>query len=278
MCASFYRSLAVCAFMGMALPLFGQTTSGKDEPCKVPSAPVKHQPKPFTAEFKVREVRTLSNGATITQESSMVQARDSQIRFLHSTTMTQQYGDHTPMTIVNIQDPVAGTQSSWDSRSRREKVIKLPPLEEQHGCWQSANGNYKRYFSNPRPSSAVAPSDAQGKSAAPANAAVPLVMRHLPVVEDLGTMTIEGVEARGQRETTTTAAGEIGNDLPLVSTQDTWIATGFGIVVRMVTDDPQQGKRTMELVKLDQGEPDPVLFQPPEGYEIVTEEMVPCKE
>jgi hypothetical protein len=89
-------------------------------------------------------------------------------------------------------------------------------------------------------------------------------------------MTILGIEAHGTRYTTTTPAGEIGNDQPLVRTQEDWFAKGSGINVRNVTDDPQQGKHSMELVKLDQGEPDPALFQPPDGYEIVTEEMVPC--
>jgi len=49
-------------------------------------------------------------------------------------------------------------------------------------------------------------------------------------------------------------------------------------VIRQITDDPQQGKDDLELVTLLRGEPDPALFQPPEGYEVVTEEMAPCKE
>jgi hypothetical protein len=97
-------------------------------------------------------------------------------------------------------------------------------------------------------------------------------------MEDLGTMTIQGVEARGQRWTTTIPVGEIGNDQPLVQTQEDWCVPSLRLAVRTLSDDPRMGKRTTELVKLDQGEPDSALFLPPEGYEVVTEEMVPCKE
>jgi hypothetical protein len=279
--ASFSRTLAVLAIVALTLPALSQTSAGSQTgPCKVlPGAKPMSIPHPsYTAEFKTTVVRTLGNGATITQESSMVQARDSQSRSFHSTTMTQPYIDHTPTTMVNVQDPVAGTQSNWDSRSRKARVIKLPPLEERHGCWQTPSGNFRQTWGNSLPGSPVAPVGAI-VSSAQANAAVLRVQRPKPVMEDLGAMTIEGVEAHGQRWTTTTPAGEIGNDQPLVSTQENWIAMELGgLQVRSVSDDPQQGKRTMELVKLEQGEPDPALFQPPEGYEVVPEEMVPCKE
>jgi hypothetical protein len=98
--------------------------------------------------------------------------------------------------------------------------------------------------------------------------------------EDLGTATIQGVEARGYRITTTIPAGEQGNDQPLVSKREVWMAPGFGRALREITDDPRMGKRTMELVNLTQSEPDLTAFQPPEGYEVVIEEMheVACQQ
>jgi hypothetical protein len=267
--------LALIALAALALPGFGQTgATGQTAPCKV--LPTKIQS--YTAEFKITNVQTLANGTTITVESSMVQARDSQSRFMHSTTMTQQYGDHTPTTMVNVQDPVAGTQSSWDSRSRKARVTKLPPLEERHGCWQTSNGSFRQTWGSSPSSRPAGQSDAKGVSSISAPVLPPQPQRPKPVMEDLGTMTIDGVEARGQRWTTTTPAGAIGNDQPLVSTQEDWFAVGLGLNVRALRDDPQQGKHSTELVKLDQGEPEPALFQPPEGYEVVTDEMVPCKD
>jgi hypothetical protein len=91
-------------------------------------------------------------------------------------------------------------------------------------------------------------------------------------MEDLGTQTINGVEARGRRVTTTTPAGAIGNDAPLTSITETWTATmpGLsGLFVRSVFDSPQTGKSTRELTNFTLAEPDASVFQPPEGYEIV---------
>jgi hypothetical protein len=50
--------------------------------------------------------------------------------------------------------------------------------------------------------------------------------------------------------------------------------------LREVYDDPRTGRRTREVVGLTIGEPDLSLFQPPEGYEVVNEEMreVPCQQ
>ena len=62
-----------------------------------------------------------------------------------------------------------------------------------------------------------------------------------PLIEDLGTDTIQGVEAHGRRITTTIPAGEIGNAAPLVRTRETWMAvapTLQGLVVRENSDDP----------------------------------------
>lgn len=95
-----------------------------------------------------------------------------------------------------------------------------------------------------------------------------------PVREDLGTDTIMGVEVRGTRITITTPVGRIGNDQPLVRTEERWSAPSLGgLTLRDINNDPQSGKSTRELVNLDLSEPDPSTFQPPEGYEVVTEEM-----
>jgi hypothetical protein len=97
--------------------------------------------------------------------------------------------------------------------------------------------------------------------------------RHAPKREDLGTTTIQGVEAHGWRYTRTTPVGEVGNDQPLVNTQEVWTSPELGQVVRSVRSDPRAGTTTKELVSLDLGEPDPALFQPPEGYEMHSSEM-----
>jgi len=94
-----------------------------------------------------------------------------------------------------------------------------------------------------------------------------------PEVADLGTTTVDGLEAHGHRFTTTVQPGEIGNDEPIVTIREVWTSSVIPWPVREVTDDPRSGKRTRELVDLTESEPDPTTFQPPEGYSVSAEEL-----
>jgi hypothetical protein len=203
---------------------------------------------PYTAEFKITRVQTLASGATITHESTQVVALDSQGRRMTATTDVPLAGDQTPITHVTVMDPVARTNSSWTVPGQKATVMQMPaPGASRTGC---ATNMQVRLPDNRTQSE-----------------------RPKPVMEDLGTQTIQGVEARGRRYTTTTPAGAIGNDAPLTSITETWTAIApvglRGLYVRQVSDDPQSGKYTRELTNFTQAEPDASVFQPPEGYEIV---------
>lgn len=90
--------------------------------------------------------------------------------------------------------------------------------------------------------------------------------------EDLGTRTIAGVEARGQRTLRTIPAGEDGNELPLVITDEEWFAKDLGVEVMAVRDDPRVGRSTFEVQEITVGQPDASLFAPPAGYKIVDDQ------
>jgi hypothetical protein len=97
--------------------------------------------------------------------------------------------------------------------------------------------------------------------------------KYKTVVKVLGIKRIHGVEAHGMRYTRTIPEGAIGNDAPLVSKEEYWIATRLAPsnpTLRHVSKDPQNGKSTTKLVNISLIEPDPTIFQPPEGYKIVT--------
>jgi hypothetical protein len=228
-----------------------------------------HQRQPYTVEFRITTVQTLANGTTITRESTEIEAHDSQGRTLHSTIEQTPLQGMQPGMTANVSDPVEGTQSRWDSRTRTARVTKLPPPDERKGCWANEAGNFRTsWYEGPKPG-APAPNSTP-LSGGGAN--VP-VQRHTPEVEDLGKSTIQGIEVHGHRFTTTIPAGEIGNDQPIISVSETWSARELGIALREITDDPRSGKRTRELVNITQGEPDLTTFQPPEGYEVKIDEL-----
>lgn len=252
-------------------------------PCKVqPDARQSRPPQPYTAEFKTTSVQTLANGATITHETTSAEARDSQGRTMNSTQQVQFAAGVPSFTFVNINDPVENTQIQWDSQQKKATITKMPPKDQRSGCWADNEGHIRMSF-GPRNVQSTITQAAAGAGlvhAATLPAPVPMQTPRMPQPnrEDLGTETIQGLEAHGERWTTTMPAGQIGNDKPLVTTTETWISRDFGLIVRTIRDDPQMGKNTRELVSFTPGEPDLAVFQPPQDYEVVTIEMheVPC--
>lgn len=248
--ANLNAAILCAAVVGLALPVTGQTAGVTSSTFGATNRPIPTARLPYTAEFKLTSVKTLASGATISHESTQVIALDSQGRRMTATTDVPLTSDQTPITRVTVMDPVARTNSSWTVPGQKATVIQMPAPGATRNCATTA------------PPQVRIPNVNQTQPERPK-----------PVMEDLGTQTINGVEARGRRITTTTPAGAIGNDAPLVRTTETWTAiatTGLrGLFVRQISDDPQSGKYTRELTNFTLAEPDASVFQPPEGYEIV---------
>ncbi len=241
--------LTLVAVAGMALPLASQVERGRT---RVEMAHPHMVRLPYTAKYKVTHTRTLANGSTITHESSEVVAVDAQGRRMSSSTIVPLSDEQTPVTHISVNDPVAHTNSSWTVPGQKVTVMAMPA-----------------------PGAAL--SSCAPTTTAPVHFSAPLMQR--PEMEDLGTETIEGVEARGYRTITTIPAGKIGNDAPMQRTSEEWraIAPGLtGLVVRQLTNDPHAGNMNKELVNFTQAEPDAALFQPPPNYEIVNKEAPAC--
>jgi len=239
------RAMTLVAVAGLALPAWGQVTS---QPARS-HASVRAAKAPYTAEYKITHVQTLADGTTITRETTEIKALDSQGRRMTATTITS--GVRAPQTHVMVYDPAARTQTTWHSPGRIAHVFKMLTPEAERSCSRMMRDD----------------------------AAVLSVPKSKITSENLGTESIQGVEARGRRYTTTVPAGAAGNDAPLVSTSEIWTALTVGLnglLVRDLRDDPRSGKTNRELTSLSQSEPDPATFQPPEGYEIVSKDSSAC--
>ncbi len=263
------------AALTMALP--GQTAAGQTRPCLPNCGNV--QPQVYRAELKVTSVQRLADGTTITHEGKQVYARDSQGRTLNAMTGFPfvAMADQSEVTRVTVTDPVENTRSNWDSRTKKARVIKMPPQDQRHGCWATDSGNMRMNF-GPFPGSSTTRSGGGGTSTSSPVATLAPVPATRPkptnqTTEDLGTQMIMGVEAHGFRITTTIPVGEMGNDKPLQRVNEHWSAPGFPFSMRQVDSNPESGTRTTEPVSLDLGEPDPATFLPPEGYAVEVEEL-----
>ncbi len=257
--------LAICA--GATLPLCSQA---------VRRGAAKSEFLPYTAQFKATLVQVLANGTTTTQISTITEARDSRGNTVAITTPYESGAEDRSFTIGHIAENATGTRMTWDSRTKKSQTLNEPSPEQRHGCWRSESG-MTIYYTHERTDGSA---NARGgpASGSQADASGPLGSTQS---ESLGTTMIEGIEAHGVRLRTTIPSGRVGNDQPIESTTETWYAPSLGLVLRSSSENPptgKLGKGKKDLISLDRHEPNPSLFQPPVGYEAVTDKMTPCKE
>jgi len=205
--------------------------------------------EPYTANRKTTRVQKLANGTTITQEGIAREARDSSGRTYRENRPEVPLGVEVPapsFSYVNVFDPVNRITISWSSNSKEATEFHMPEPGQMRPV--------------PPAAAVVQP----GLVPAPAVR----IDRPKPQVEDLGTKTISGLEAVGTRTTRVIPAGQAGNDQPLTVIHETWMSPELREVVLQIDDDPRSGVRTTELTDIERGEPDPALFQVPEGYTV----------
>jgi hypothetical protein len=77
--------------------------------------------------------------------------------------------------------------------------------------------------------------------------------------------------------TTIYPVGFLGNDKPVTTVTETWASHEIGMPVLTRTSDPRRGESTMKLTNISRAEPDPSLFQPPAGYQIVDQSGQPVE-
>ena len=201
-------------------------------------------------------MQRLANGVTITHETTSKEARDSSGKTYRESQPETSLGADVQahkVTFYNVFDPVNRITINWSSNSKEATVIHM--LEPN----QARIAPPAQITSPPAPETVVGSVfGTAGEAAAPSR---PI----RPVREDLGMKTINGVEAKGTRTTQTFPAGAVGNDLPFSVTHETWMSVDLRLVVLQIDVDPRSGDRTTELTEIERGEPDPALFQPPEG-------------
>lgn len=99
------------------------------------------------------------------------------------------------------------------------------------------------------------------------NTAAPAGLR--PQEEQLGTRDIDGITTIGYRMTTTIPKGQVGNDRPIVITDERWEARDLKVLIESRHHDPRTGDVEYRLTKISRKEPPADLFKVPVGYKIV---------
>jgi hypothetical protein len=202
---------------------------------------------PYSATVKATRDQKLADGNAIHSSATTHQARDSAGRTMSQISAGCNYGPDgqlLPLIRVTVNDPESRTSISWGVNDSSPKVVRIVHQPEPVPL-SSAEKVQRQQAAQMRPQS-----------------------RTEVHSENLGSKIIVGVVADGSRTTRTIPAGEEGNDLPLETVEETWIAKDLRLVMLRTYDDPRSGRLKIEVVELNQGEPDPGLFAAPAGYSL----------
>jgi hypothetical protein len=187
----------------------------------------------YKAEAITESTQILGDGTRITRKTTAAIYRDSEGRTrremsLDSLGPIASGGEAQQLIFIN--DPVAGVHYVLYPQSRTARKMMKPANEPP-----------------PRPEQA---SSAESQT------------------EALGKKTIEGIEAEGTRSTVTIAAGQIGNDRPIVIVSERWYSQTLQTVVLSKHSDPRVGENVYRLTKINRTEPAKSLFELPADYQI----------
>jgi hypothetical protein len=199
---------------------------------------------PFAAMGTIVVEQTLADGSTIKNSYNVASWRDAEGR-MRAEYETKPTGSKYSLRTVKVQDLKSGTTMTWSLGTQFHTIL----LDHMPG--------------------AGTPIDTSNRNSGVIGMEI---YRPPPGVQtqtqDLPAETIAGLSATGVRTTTVISAGTAGNDRDLTVTSETWTSPDLKIVVRKITNDPRTAKVTVELTNITRTDPDPALFEAPEGYAV----------
>lgn len=193
---------------------------------------------PFSAQVKVERSMVQADGSISNLKTSKGIGRDNQGRIYNqaATLLPASSMDAPQIVSILIYDP-----------QTRISTTLLP----QNRTYTSGTVN--------RPPDTVPPALLD---ASPAAASIP--QSEFTKQEDLGNREIEGVPVHGVRQTQTIPDKNDGKEI--VVTDELWYSADLRINMLIKHNDPRTGSVTMTVAQVKRTEPDPALFEIPEGY------------
>ena len=210
---------------------------------------------PYKADAVTEITQSLADGNRIVRKTSSSVSRDSEGRTRREANLAAlgPLAPHDAPRLVFIHDPVAGTSYVLEPDSRTARKLGLPGKGGLGG--RRREGPAADGASDPGPRFRGRPHEmGEGKWDRQ--------------TENLGTQTLEGVEATGTRTTVTIPAGAIGNDKAISIVSERWLSPELQVVLMSTHRDPRFGETTYRLTGIARGEPDKSLFEVPSDYTI----------
>jgi hypothetical protein len=198
---------------------------------------------PFTLLLQTEWVRGLPDGGSITTVNERRIARDAEGRiYMERWYLVPKDGkEKSEMTTIQISDPKAHTLYN---------CFMLDPQKQCVLISYTASANALFRFQGP-PTGPLP--DGTGEA----------------IHQDLGTQLVAGVESTGTRDTVIYNAGLFGNDRKMSIEREFWFAPKLGFNLLSKRSDPRIGTQTFTATNLILSDPNPTLFDLPEGFKIV---------
>ena len=205
---------------------------------------------PFTAIAHMEWTRPMAEGGSSALVNQRRVARDSRGRIYEQRWLLVPRGseDQSRMNVIQIADPVAHTLYNCFTLKTPQRCV----LDK---------------FAEPALTSYTPPVLANG----------PLPNNNgTRIHEDLGSRAIEGIEVFGTRDTVNYNAGVMGSDQPFSIWREFWQEPHLGVNLYSEVVNPSVGKQVFTLSEVILSEPDPRLFELPDGFAVVDNRKPPA--
>jgi hypothetical protein len=187
--------------------------------------PAKSVREPSMTKYIISSQRLQADGTTKYSESTLVIIHGSQGRWMNSITVAPSPEEESPHTYVCVYDPVAGIRTTWSVPGKQATQMKIAEIEASHSSC--------------------------AKDKTPEDE----VFRFKPVVEDLGTISIQGYVAQGFKTSRSIPMRANGNSKTIVRSVEIWRTItpsldgipGFELTNHYRFDDPWYWSKSEKL-------------------------------
>lgn len=204
---------------------------------------------PFTLTLQTEWVRNLGDGGTITLVNERRIARDGRGRIYQERWLLV---------------PKSGNQKSQMNAIQ----ISDPTSHELYTCWMIARRVCELTSYGPTTSTVY---EVEGPPSGPLPNEAGYVIH-----DKLGTQSIAGMDTVGTRVATVYNAGVFGNDRKMTVEREFWSSPQLEINLLSKRSDPRFGAQTFTVTSLSPSEPDPQLFELPEGFMVEDRRTTPA--
>jgi hypothetical protein len=225
---------------------------------------------PYSATGRSETVQTLADGNRIVRSNTTRYFRDSRGRTRTELTLSAvgPIALHGASSLIVIDDP--STAKRVVLHPEVKMAMEMPSLQ----CGVAAAGQVGAEAKT----GAVMFRSARPMAGPPHGDVLYAAAPHDAKTTDLPERTLRGLRALGKSTESTIPAGQMGNELPLVSRSETWYSPELQIVLSATHHDPLFGDTTYQLVDIVRKEPDASLFAIPRDYTLRAMPPVASKE